>query len=148
MTEVDGIAFVSADIYARRLGFDENSIERAICALTYMLDKQMQNGHTCFPRHQLIEKTVKELRIKQEVVEDALKMLKEDRLVKVLSPKNSVFDTEMVARPRIYFAEQRIVENFQRLIDSEAFIKFDAERDLIASQESRLGIELDAWKHS
>ena len=50
----------------------------------------------------------------------------------------------MLARPRFYFAEQRIVENFQRLIDSEAFTKFDAERDLIASQENRLGIELDA----
>ena len=50
----------------------------------------------------------------------------------------------MLARPRFYFAEQRIVENFQRLIDSEAFTKFDAERDLIASQESRFGIELDA----
>ena len=47
-------------------------------------------------------------------------------------------------RPRIFFIEQRIVENFQRLIDSEAFTKFDAERDLIASQENRLGIELDA----
>ena len=49
-----------------------------------------------------------------------------------------------MAIPKFYFAEQRIVENFQRLIDSEAFTKFDAERDLIASQENRLGIELDA----
>ena len=145
LTEVDGIGFVSADVYARRLGFGENSPERAYCALTYMLEQQAQNGHTCFPRQELIEKTVEELHIKQEVVEDALEVLTEERLVKVLEPtKNSAFDTEMLARPRFYFAEQRIVENFQRLIDSEAFTKFDAERDLIASQENRLGIELDA----
>ena len=145
LTEVNGIGFVSADVYARRLGFGENSPERASCALTYMLEQQAQNGHTCFPRQELIEKTVEELHIKQEVVEDALEVLTEERLVKVLEPtKNSAFDTEMLARPRFYFAEQRIVENFQRLIDSEAFTKFDAERDLIASQENRLGIELDA----
>ena len=113
LTEVNGIGFLSADTYARELGFSENSPERAMSAVTHMLDQQAQNGHTCFPRQELIEKTVEELHIKQEVVKDALKVLTEERLVKVIDPaKNSAFGTEMLARPRFILPNRGLSKTF------------------------------------
>ena len=85
LTEINGIGFVSADVYARRLGFDENSPERASCPDLHV-GATSPKRTPCFPRQELIEKTVEELHIKQEVVEDALEVLTEERLVKVLEP--------------------------------------------------------------
>ena len=58
LTEINGIAYVMADNIAKELGFDPNSPKRAACALVYMLEQEAQNGHTCFPRRDLLDKTV------------------------------------------------------------------------------------------
>ena len=49
--EVKGIGFVMADNIANQLGFDKNSPKRAEGALINKLDKESQNGHTCFPKN-------------------------------------------------------------------------------------------------
>ena len=151
LTEIKGIAFVMADNIARNLGFDQNSPKRAACALVYMLEQEAQNGHTCFPQKTLLDKTIEEMHkstngpIKIQILENSLGKLIEERFIKcITNDEQTDSRSDILAIPKFYYAEQRIVENFQRLIDSEAFTKFDAERDLIASQESRLGIELDA----
>ena len=73
-----------------------------------------------------------------------MKQLIEDRLVKILEPEQGVgLGPEMIARPRIFYAEQRVIENLQRLLNKEAFTKFDTERDMIVSQEQRFAIQLD-----
>jgi len=52
-----------------------------------------------------------------------------------------------VSRPRFYYAEQRIVENLQRLLEVETFSQAAAENELVATQERRLGIHLDTVQH-
>ena len=102
LREVSGIGFLGADDYARRLEFDESSPERAASAIAYMLEQQALSGHTCFPRQELVEKTVEEMRIRMEVVENSLKQLIGDRLVKILKPEQEdSYATEMVSRPSL-----------------------------------------------
>ena len=135
---------------AKELGFDPNSPKRAACALVYMLEQEAQNGHTCFPRKTLLDKTIEVMHkstngpIKIQILENSLEKLIEERFIKnIINDEQSDSRSDMLAIPKFYYAEQRIVENFQRLAESEAFTKFDAERDLIVSQENRLGIKLD-----
>ena len=83
--------------------------------------------------------------IKTEVLENSLKTLVEEKSIKSIHhDETSKIHKSILAIPKFYYAEQRIVENFQRLAKSESFTKFDAERDLIFSQENRLGIKLDS----
>lgn len=151
LTEIKGIAFVMADNIAMELGFDQNSSKRAECALVYMLKQEAQNGHTCFPRKTLLDKTIDEMLrsrngpIKKDVLKNSLDTLVEEKTIKSIHyDETSEIHTEILAIPKFYYAEQRIVENFQRLTKSESFTKFDAERDFIVSQENRLGIKLDS----
>ncbi len=145
LTEVSGIGFLSADAVARKLGFDENSPQRAAAGVIFMLEQQALNGHTCFPHNSLREKTVEELRIRKDVVSPTLERLREDRLITGITGSSPDGQTlEMLARPRFANAEQRIVENLHRILESEAFTSFGREDRLLAAEEKRLGIQLDS----
>ena len=143
LTEVAGIGFLKADGIARRLGFDENSPERAVAGLLYMLDQQALNGHTCYPEPELAEQTSSELRINSDVIAGALQQLRRDRLVKAVEPEEGNQQPTLLARPKFYYAEQRIAENFTRILSSKGFTDFPDPAPLIAEQEQRQKIRLD-----
>ena len=72
---------MTADGIAINLGFDKNSQHRATAGLLYMLEQQVLNGHTCYPLHELIEKTASELLIDKNTLEKPLNQLLDDRLI-------------------------------------------------------------------
>lgn len=143
LTEVAGIGFLTADGIARRLGFDENSPERAAAGLLYMLDQQALNGHTCYPEPELSGQTSSELRIHPDVIAGALQQLRRDRLVKAMEPEEGNQQPTLIARPRFYYAEQRIAENFTRILNTKGFTDFPDPAPLIAEQEQRQKLRLD-----
>ena len=48
LTNIPGIGFLTADIIARKLGFENNSPYRASAGILYTIEQQANNGHTCF----------------------------------------------------------------------------------------------------
>ena len=75
LTDIPGIGFLTADGIASNLGFNKNSPHRAAAGLLYMLEQQALNGHTCFPRRDLLEKTVQELNIDSSMLESSIQQL-------------------------------------------------------------------------
>mgnify|MGYP000529780952 FL=1 len=144
LTDIPGIGFLTADGIARNLGFDNNSPHRADAGLLYMLEQQALNGHTCFPRRDLLEKTVQELNIDSSMLESSIRQLLEDRLLNCEKIEDaSGIEQELVYRPRFYKAERRVAENIFRILNSEAYTVYEGESYLIEEQELKVGLKLD-----
>ncbi len=144
LTELSGIGFLTADQIARELGFDTNSSERAIAGLLYLLKQVSSDGHTCYPRQLLLEKASKDLDIPSDLAESALQQLLQDRLVKSkVITFNEQTGMEMIAHPRLYYAEIKIAEHLYRILKSEAYTEFEDPEPLIASMEYKMKITLD-----
>ena len=144
LTDIEGIGFLTADGIARNLGFDKNSPHRAVAGLLYMLEQQSLNGHTCFTRQALLEKTSQELDIKLEILETSTQQLLDDSLL--YSEKFQFMNAdeeELIFRPRFYKAEQRIAENIYRILNSDAYTVFEGESSLIEEQQLKVGLQLD-----
>ena len=144
LTDIPGIGFLTADGIARNLGFDNNSPHRAHAGLLYMLEQQALNGHTCFPRRDLLEKTVQDLNIDSSMLESSIRQLLEDRLLNSDKIEDaSGNEQELVSRPRFYKAERRVAENIFRILNSEAYTVYEGESYLIEEQELKVGLKLD-----
>ena len=145
LTDIEGIGFLTADGIARNLGFDKNSPHRAVAGLLYMLEQQALNGHTCFTRQALLEKTTQELDIKLEILESSTQQLLDDSLL--YSEKFQFMNAdeeELIFRPRFYKAEQRIAGNIYRILNSDAYTVFEGESSLIEEQQRKVGLQLDS----
>ncbi len=144
LTDIEGIGFLTADGIARNLGFDKNSPHRAVAGLLYMLEQQALNGHTCFTRQVLLEKTAQELDIKLEILESSTQQLLDDSLLYSEKFKfMNADEEELIFRPRFYKAEQRIAENIYRILNSDAYTVFEGESSLIEEQQRKVGLQLD-----
>ena len=143
LTDIEGIGFLTADGIARNLGFDKNSPHRAVAGLLYMLEQQALNGHTCFTRQALLEKTAQELDIKLEILESSTQQLLDDSLLYSEKFQFMNADEELIFRPRFYKAEQRIAENIYRILNSDAYTVFEGESSLIEEQQRKVGLQLD-----
>ena len=145
LTEIQGIGFQIADQIARNLGFDENSPHRAMAGSLYVLTQLSLNGHTCYPKSAFIDKTAEDLKIEKSIVVKAVEQLLKDRVIKSktlpLPPQN--FPVEVIAHPRLYSAERRIVAGLMRILKSEAYTEFEHPEPLIARLENKMGIRLD-----
>ena len=149
LTEINGIGYEMADKIATNFGFDQNSSKRAECSLVYMLEQEAQNGHTCFPKKDLLEKTFEEMTksrngpIKTEVLENSLKTLVEEKSIKSIHDDETSDDfSDLIAIPKFYYAEQRIVENLYRLIQGEPFTKFESSEEIVADVKKVIEIQL------
>jgi len=144
LTEISGIGFLTADGIALNIGFDKNSPNRATAGLLYMLEEQVQNGHTCFPLPDLLEKTASELLIGRSTLKESLNQLIDDRLIHCAEQNNdNLRKQKFITTIRYYMSEKRIAENIFRILKSEAYTIFERETSLIDEQEKKVGLKLD-----
>jgi len=144
LTEFSGIGFLTADGIALNLGFDKNSPYRASAGLLYMLEQQVQKGHTCYPMSDLLEKTASELLIKKNTLEVRLNQLIEDRLIHCNEQNyENEGEKKFISRIRYFRSEQRIAENIFRILNSKAYTIFQRESSIIEEQEKKVGLKLD-----
>ncbi len=139
ITDLPGVGFLTADGIARKLGFDENSPERAQAGLLYLLEQQAINGHTCFPRNALVELAQRELRILPDVTEPAFAPLLESRQIIELPGG----DEPRFAQLKLFHAERRIAENLMRILNSDPLTTLPDPQGQIQQQEHLLGLSLD-----
>ncbi|MBF0352909.1 MAG: ATP-dependent RecD-like DNA helicase [SAR324 cluster bacterium] len=144
LTEIQGIGFLTADQVASRLGFGNNSPERAVAGLLYMLEQLAQSGHTCYPRELLLEKTSQDLHIEQPVLQTAITQLLADHSLKERLIIRNEQTLSFIARPRYYYAEKRTAEALMRIFQSSSYTRFEQKETLISRQEARWGMSLDA----
>ena len=144
LTNIPGIGFLSADIVARKLGFENNSPYRASAGILYTIEQQANNGHTCFPKNELIKLTSEELNIESEMLKSSVKQLLSDNILKIYEIEDlNGLKHEYVSRTRLFEAEKRVAENIFRILKSKAYTVFDRETSMIEEQELKVGLKLD-----
>jgi exodeoxyribonuclease V alpha subunit len=112
--EVQGIGFLSADRIAHELGIEHDSLLRLAAGTLYVLDRLAENGHTCYPRSQLLQETARILNVDETQAAAGL----EQALLNgsVLAERVGTTDAEpCVYGRRLYGAETELADAMQTL---------------------------------
>ena len=110
---VDGIDFAKADEIARTLGMVNDSSNRLMSGVRYMLShNSVQNGHTCLPYEKLVAASAALLEVEESMVVSAIEELLRRGLMfySIYGGEKYMFDAEM------YRCEKVIAEKLM-LID-------------------------------
>jgi exodeoxyribonuclease V alpha subunit len=118
--DIFGIGFKTADQIAEKLGMEKDNPRRIEAGIEFLLNELSGEGHVCFPKTQLNEKTVSLLNVSEELVADAiLRCLSDNRIViESLNPQ-SKFENQkseqMVFSKRLHICETGIADSIMRL---------------------------------
>ena len=86
-------SFAAIDYFARRLGFPEDSEDRARCAIKDSLQTYFKQGHCAYPEKKLLQEVDFKLGISSETVENAfeLELLSENLVLDQISGQTCVY---------------------------------------------------------
>ena len=80
--DIRGIGFLTADMLAGKLGFAKDHPLRAEAGVLYTLRRLMEDGHMCYPRLDLVHKSVEDLDIPETEAQLAIdRLIQEERFV-------------------------------------------------------------------
>jgi len=152
--EIDGIGFKTADRIAINLGFANDAAPRLDAGLIFALQTLEEEGHTAFPRGELVAYTANLLETAAELVEVRIDALLKDQSIVRWSPmspsatgggaETAAHPDGIIQLPHNSRAEQRIAEVVSRLgavPSGLPGIKVDA---AIAWAQAKPGIEFHA----
>jgi len=120
--DVEGIGFLTADKFARGLGFPEDSPTRAQAGILHTLSKSAEEGHLFLPSTALLQQTQKMLECDREALSEALeRLVAAGRVVaeglghSTEALAASVPRERAIYLPALHAAEEGIVEQISRL---------------------------------
>lgn len=109
--KVEKIGFLTVDKIAEEMGIPKNAMERLKSGVTYLMYQASYNGHTCFPKEELLTEAKALLEVGSAEAENALSLLlAEGRLISV-KKEGEVF----YALPHFYLAESYTAARLQAL---------------------------------
>jgi exodeoxyribonuclease V alpha subunit len=131
--EVPGIGFRTADKIARNLGLGNDSPARLDAGLLFALEELAEDGHTCWPRAELIASTATML--------DVLPALLPPRLDHLTATAAlCALPEQLVQLPPYEYAERAIAESLHRLRAAPSGLPAIAVDKAIAWAQDRAGI--------
>lgn len=116
-----GVDFEKVDAIAEKLGKDTSDKFRINTGINYVLKHNLNNGHTCLPKHKLLPTVAKFLNVDEEYVNECIEKMLQKEELKQYNLNENVF----LFLPDIYDSEeycfQRIMMmvNFSRPISSK-----------------------------
>ncbi len=110
--EIDGIGFKTADRLAINLGFANDSAPRLDAGLIYALETLQEDGHTGYPREELVTYTATLLETSAERVTARIDALVAEKTLVAHAPAGPTSFIQLPANAR---AEQKIADVVRRL---------------------------------
>jgi len=138
-----GIEFEQADQIAGRMDIPEDSPLRVQAALSYVLRRNAQNGHTCVPRDKLTSITTQFLQCEPELVENQLQRELEDSSLYLLDGEWG----ECIYLPDLFFAENYIAGRINLMLATQNPYPPDYQKSVELLEQS-LGISYAARQRS
>ena len=130
--QVDNIGFLTADKIASEMGFPKNSDQRMKSGILYELSRQSMNGHTCYPKDELISEASKTLTIGVDSLKNALDALIFER--KLGTYESFVFLPQFY-NAETYIANRLTVLNTRECKDLSGKVKISEITDIELSPE-------------
>lgn len=120
------ISFEKADHIASQLDFKSDEKIRIRAALAYVLNHNLQNGHTCLPKDKLIKTTADFLGLEQAMVEHALdEMISENSLILY-----ETYNDELIFAPDMFRSESYIATRLKMMMRFPAVRINDIEKHI------------------
>ena len=135
---VDNVGFLTADKIANEMGFPKNSDQRMKSGILYELSRQALNGHTCYPKSELVLEASKTLAIAAEQLSNALDSLIIER--KLGTYESFVFLPQFF-NAETYIAERLHVLNNKKCEDLSEKVKISEISDIELSEEQLLAVK-------
>ena len=127
-----GISFETADKIAKSQGRADDEVIRIRAGLTYVLNHNKSNGHTCLPTDSLVKTTAKFLEISEELTGNALRGLVEDNTLICCN----LGDKEFIFLKEMYNTEQYISSMLKMMMRFPAVQIPDIENQIEAIEKS------------
>lgn len=142
--DVRGVGFISADRIALRIGLAHESPERLRCCLFYVLQRASEDGHTYWPREELLYRAEQLIHVDQELIARELDQLIRD---------HHLYQFEQgVQLPSIHRMEKSICHHIMKLARTRSGLMSEpsilkqclqGEMELSSSQASSLSVVIN-----
>ncbi|HTS19687.1 MAG TPA: ATP-dependent RecD-like DNA helicase [Verrucomicrobiae bacterium] len=134
--DITGIGFRTADGIASKMGIEKDSIHRLKAGVIYSLERATDEGHTCFPREQLVESARELLEVETGPVEKAIEQL--------VAVNDVVVENDYVYLTSLYKSERGVAGKINELRGATLTLpSIDFEKALVWVQQ-KTGVELAA----
>jgi len=112
--EIDGIGFERADAIAVSFGMAQDSLDRMMSGVCYVLSKNaIRHGHTCLPRRMLVQATAELLGVDGEQIERAItELLRKGQL------NYTVWEREQMIYDRESYQNEKYIAEKLQLLDT------------------------------
>lgn len=128
LTEVDSIAFKTADKIAQSIGISPVDPKRIEKCILYSLEEIATKGNTAYPKDELAHQVNEILQIKPELIEEQIeklittnvlipKLIKRKVFKEKFKDEFTLVEKEGVAHKKIHNTEVRIAKELKRIID-------------------------------
>jgi exodeoxyribonuclease V alpha subunit len=115
--EIRGVGFKTADKIAQTLGISLEDPKRISCAIEYFMHELTDEGHTCYPQKNLLEKVAEFIGVSEDLIKkELLALIQEGRMVLEEIEKGLPF----VWLKSYYATEKGIAEELYRLSKGES----------------------------
>jgi exodeoxyribonuclease V alpha subunit len=144
--DINGIGFNTADKIAKKLGFENNSAERAEAGVLYVMNHLAEEGHVYYPYDILIEKAMKILEVERDIIIKAINSLVQGKKIVIEDLDGGKVkcepDNRAVFLARFHMAETAIAESISRMLSYNKNIRKIDEEKALQWVQTRIKIEL------
>ncbi len=140
--DVWGIGFKTADQTARKLGIDPQSELRIDAGVEYVLSKLADDGHTCYPQTDFLERARQLLEVPAERIAERLQHIAADDRIVLEAMEYEGESQPFIWLKAFYLSEQGIAREIQRLSAAPPATRFPEPMRQLEGAEHRLGIVL------
>lgn len=140
--EIFGIGFKMADKIAQSLGYQKEGSGRIAAGVIYVLDQLAQEGHTCFPLPQFIERAAEILEIDQQLIDKEIEALHTAQEVEVQEMIFMGQVSRFIWSAPLYRSEIGIAKLLKDLVQSPSGLRKVDPKRALAWVEKELTIEL------
>ncbi|NLY43130.1 MAG: ATP-dependent RecD-like DNA helicase [Clostridiaceae bacterium] len=113
--DIWGIGFKTADKIAQQLGFEKKSFERCRAGIIYVLNELSNSGHCYALREQLISEAVKMLEIEEDMINDTIDRMIEEKSV-IADEKDAIY------LPAFYYSETGTAKRIREIVSGQTWI--------------------------
>ncbi len=151
--EIEGIGFEKADAMARKIGFENESLDRITSGIYHILySNAAQNGHVCLPREKLSEASSSLLKVSAESAEAGIsELIRQGRLkYRLDGEKQMLYPAEIYEAERYVAAKLCVIDKMSASVslpDIDRFVEMEEKKNGICYAELQKKAIIDALRY-
>ena len=138
--EIHGVGFLTADKIAKELGISKEESIRIKSGITYILTKEIENGHLFLPKEELIKKASDLLEVSPEKIKEGIsELIEEGRII-----NDNLYNvyTEPIYLKPLYIFEKEVAIKIRDIANKENRLFNLDHEEVIKWAENEVNIKL------